>query len=70
MDSCLQAPKIVRFGLFEADFSAGELRKQGRRVKLQEQPLQLLAVLVQRAGQIVPREDLRKKCRAAHRPSG
>ena len=60
MDSCLQAPKSIRFGLFEADFTAGELRKHGRTVKLQEQPFQVLAVLLQRAGQIVPREDLRK----------
>lgn len=60
MDSCLQAPKSVRFGLFEADFAAGELRKQGRRVKLQEQPFQVLALLVQRAGQIVSREELQK----------
>ncbi len=60
MDSCLQAPKSVRFGLFEADFAAGELRKQGRRVKLQDQPFQVLALLVQRAGQIVSREELQK----------
>jgi DNA-binding winged helix-turn-helix (wHTH) protein len=60
MDSCLQAPQSVRFGLFEADFAAGELRKHGRRVKLQEQPFQVLALLVQRAGQVVPREELQK----------
>jgi Tol biopolymer transport system component/DNA-binding winged helix-turn-helix (wHTH) protein len=60
MDSCLQAPKSVRFGLFEADFAAGELRKHGRRVKLQEQPFQVLALLVQCAGQVVPRDELQK----------
>ena len=60
MDSCLQAPKSVRFGLFEADFALGELRKHGRRVKLQEQPFQVLALLIQRAGQVVTREELQK----------
>jgi Tol biopolymer transport system component/DNA-binding winged helix-turn-helix (wHTH) protein len=60
MNSWLQPPKSVRFGLFEADFATGELRKNGRRVKLQEQPFQVLALLVQRAGQVVPREELQK----------
>jgi Tol biopolymer transport system component/DNA-binding winged helix-turn-helix (wHTH) protein len=60
MDPCLRAPKGIRFGLFEADLVAGELRKHGRKVKLQEQPFQLLALLVQRPGQIVPREELQK----------
>jgi Tol biopolymer transport system component/DNA-binding winged helix-turn-helix (wHTH) protein len=60
MDSCLQAPKSVRFGLFEVDFASGELRKRGLRVKLQEQPFQVLALLIQRAGQVVPREELQK----------
>jgi Tol biopolymer transport system component/DNA-binding winged helix-turn-helix (wHTH) protein len=60
MDSCRQAPKSVRFGLFEANFATGELRKNGRRVKLQEQPFQVLALLVQRAGQVVSREELQK----------
>jgi len=60
VDSCSQAPKNVRFGLFEADFAAGELRKHGRTVKLQEQPFQVLALLIQRAGQVVSREDLQK----------
>src|SRR5579872_2196900 len=60
VDSCSQAPKNVRFGLFEADFAAGELRKHGRTVKLQEQPFQVLALLIQRAGQVVSREELQK----------
>jgi Tol biopolymer transport system component/DNA-binding winged helix-turn-helix (wHTH) protein len=60
MDSCLQAPKSVRFGLFEVDFASGELRKRGLRVKLQDQPFQVLALLIQRAGQIVQREELKK----------
>lgn len=60
MDLWLSGPKGVRFGLFEADFVAGELRKHGRKLKLQEQPFQVLALLVQHAGQVVPREELQK----------
>jgi len=56
----MQAPKSVRFGLFEADFAAGELRNHGRRVKLQDQPFQLLALLIHRAGQVVTREEVQK----------
>jgi cholera toxin transcriptional activator len=55
------AGKIVRFGVFTADLSAGELRKNGVRVRLQEQPFQVLAFLVERAGEVVTREELRQK---------
>src|SRR5208282_432508 len=47
------------FGVFEVDLAAGELRKNGARIRLQEQPLQVLATLLQNAGQVVTREDLR-----------
>jgi eukaryotic-like serine/threonine-protein kinase len=50
---------VVRFGMFEADLRTGELRKQGRRIKLQEQPFLVLKVLLGRAGEIVSREELR-----------
>ena len=60
LDSCSQAPKNIRFGLFEADFAAGELRKHGRTVKLQGQPFQVLTLLLHRAGQVVSREELQK----------
>ncbi len=53
--------KLVRFGVFEVDFEAGELRKNGARIRLQEQPFQVLAVLLERAGQVVTREELRQK---------
>jgi len=53
--------EIVRFGAFEADFRAGELRKNGAKVRLQEQPFQVLAVLLGNPGQVVSREELRKK---------
>jgi TolB-like protein/DNA-binding winged helix-turn-helix (wHTH) protein/Tfp pilus assembly protein PilF len=56
-----QAPSVVRFGVFEADFAAGELRRQGIKIKLQEQPLQILEVLLERPGEIVSREELQKR---------
>jgi TolB-like protein/Tfp pilus assembly protein PilF len=51
----------VRFGAFELDLRASELRKQGAKVKLQEQPFQILQVLLQRPGEIVTREELQQK---------
>jgi len=54
-----RAAGILRFGTFEVDLRAGELRKQGVRVKLQEQPFQVLTVLLQRPGEVVTREELR-----------
>jgi TolB-like protein/DNA-binding winged helix-turn-helix (wHTH) protein len=55
----------VRFGPFEVDPVSGELRKQGVRVKLQEQPLQILQVLLERPGDVVTREELRQRLWAA-----
>ena len=45
--------KIARFGVFELDISAGELRKNGRKLRLQEQPFQILALLLERAGDVL-----------------
>jgi Tol biopolymer transport system component/DNA-binding winged helix-turn-helix (wHTH) protein len=50
-----------RFGVFELDLRAGELRRNGSKVKLQEQPFQLLAELLDRPGQVVTREELRHR---------
>lgn len=50
---------IVRFGIFEVDLAGGELRKSGVRMRLQEQPFQVLCLLMQRSGKIVTREELR-----------
>jgi len=50
---------ILRFGTYELDLRAGELRKQGLRVKLQEQPFRLLTLLLEHAGEVVTREELR-----------
>ena len=51
----------LRFGVFELDPSAGELRKHGVRVRLQEQPFQVLTTLLEHPGEIVTREELQKK---------
>jgi TolB-like protein/DNA-binding winged helix-turn-helix (wHTH) protein/Flp pilus assembly protein TadD len=51
----------LRFSVFEVDLNAGELRKHGMRIRIQEQPFQLLATLIEHAGEVVSREDLQKK---------
>jgi len=56
-----RSPRVLRFATFAADVRAGELRRQGKRVKLQEQPFQVLVVLLQRAGNVVTREELRSQ---------
>jgi cholera toxin transcriptional activator len=53
--------RIVRFGVFELDRSAGELRKSGVKLRLQEQPFQLLALLIDRPGEVITRDELRQK---------
>lgn len=50
---------IVRFGIFEMDLNAGELRKNGNKLKLQRQPFEVLAALVQRSPEVLTREELR-----------
>jgi Tol biopolymer transport system component/DNA-binding winged helix-turn-helix (wHTH) protein len=52
---------VIHFGVFEVNLRAGELRRNGRKVKLQEQPFQILAMLLERRGEIVTREELRAK---------
>lgn len=54
-------PQLLRFSVFEVDLAAGELRKNGARLRLQEQPFQVLAVLLENAGRVVTRDDLRQK---------
>ena len=51
----------VRFGVFELDLRAGELRKHGLRIRIQEQPFQVLALLLEHPGDVVTREELQKK---------
>ena len=54
-------PRPVRFGDFEADFRAGELRKQGVKIKLQKQPFEVLGMLLERPREVVSREELRRR---------
>lgn len=54
-------PRILRFGVFEAEVRSGELRKNGIKIKLQEQPFQVLAALMERPGELVTREELRQR---------
>jgi cholera toxin transcriptional activator len=53
--------RLLRFGVFEVDVATGELRKNGARMRLQEQPFQVLAALLENAGQVVTRDQLRQK---------
>ena len=53
--------KKIRFGPFEADLGAGELRKNGRQLRMQEQPFQILVALLERPGEIVTRDELRER---------
>src|SRR5262250_840406 len=53
--------RIIRFSTFELNLLTGELRKSGQKVKLQEQPLQVLAALLERPGELVTREELRNR---------
>jgi DNA-binding winged helix-turn-helix (wHTH) protein len=56
-----QTPETFRFGEFELNVDAGELRRNNRRLKLQPQPFKLLVLLVRRAGNLVSREDIRRE---------
>src|SRR5437773_2381586 len=54
-------PRVLRFGVFELDRRSGELRREGLRVRLQEQPLRILEALLDARGQPVTREALRQR---------
>jgi DNA-binding winged helix-turn-helix (wHTH) protein len=56
-----QTPETFRFGEFELNVDAGELRRNNRRVKLQPQPFKLLVLLVRRAGNLVSRDDIKRE---------
>jgi len=61
MPDTTQAPAVRRFGAFEVNLQSGELRKNGMRLRLSGQPFQILAVLVERPGEVVTREELHSK---------
>src|SRR5882724_1399939 len=60
MEEIVHSSELFRFGTFEVDLRAGELRKNGVRLKLTGQPFQVLAILLERAGEVVTREELQK----------
>jgi TolB-like protein/DNA-binding winged helix-turn-helix (wHTH) protein/lipoprotein NlpI len=61
MDQPAQPVRLVRFGVFEVNFRSRELRKQGSKIKLQEQPFQILAMLLERPGDVFTREEICQK---------
>lgn len=60
MGSLQAPPALVRFGVFEADLRAGELRRNGIRVRLQDLPFRALTLLLSRPGEVITREEFRK----------
>jgi DNA-binding winged helix-turn-helix (wHTH) protein/Tol biopolymer transport system component len=56
-----ESPSLIRFGTFELEVRSGELRRNGSRIRLQDQPLQVLLTLLDRPGQVVTREELHAK---------
>lgn len=54
-------PPPIRFGIFEVDLASGELRKQGVRIKLQEEPFQALVALIEHPGEVLTREELQQR---------
>ena len=60
MKQAVQPFRRFKFGVFEADLRTGELTRLGKRVRLQEQPFQLLAMLLEKPGELVIREELRE----------
>src|SRR5208337_3097790 len=60
MSSAQVPPAVVRFGVFEADLRAGELRRSGVRVRLQDLPFRALTLLLSRPGEVIAREEFRQ----------
>ncbi len=56
-----RAPRVIRFGLYEADLAARELRREGSRVKLQDRPFEILTILLERPNEVVTREEFRER---------
>lgn len=61
MPSESQSPDLLRFSAYEVNLRAGELYKEGRKIRLQDQPFHILALLLENPGQVVAREELQKK---------
>ena len=61
MAEAVHSPRVVRFGTFEVDLLAGDLRKSGLKLRLTGQPFHVLAVLLERPGEVVTREELQRR---------
>ena len=61
MSSGISVPRVCRFGLFEADLTTGILKRHGIPLKVQEQPFRILGFLLERPGEVVLREEIRRK---------
>src|SRR6201987_5046710 len=61
MEQSTQSTQLLRFGNFEVNLRAGELWKAGRKRKLEGQPFSVLAILLERPGEVVSREELQKR---------
>ena len=61
MSPLSELPRVLRFGLFEVDLRGRELRRSGVKLKLQEQPFEVLSLLLERPGEVVTREELRDR---------
>jgi TolB-like protein/DNA-binding winged helix-turn-helix (wHTH) protein/Tfp pilus assembly protein PilF len=61
MEQSADSHRILCFGSFEVDIASGELRRQGLKIRLQDQPFRLLVLLLERAGDVVTREEVREK---------
>src|SRR5579863_9703198 len=61
VSSLPRPPRFLRFGPFELDVRAGELRKHGTRLRLRTQTLQILLILLEHAGEVVLREEIRQQ---------
>src|SRR5262249_35285764 len=57
----MSQPRIVRFGVFEVDLRSREVRREGRKVALQEKPFQVLAMLLDHPGEVVTRDELQQQ---------
>ena len=61
VEETIRAARLVRFGAFEVDLRAGELRKHGAKLKLTGQPLQVLTILLEQPNEVVTRDELQKR---------
>ena len=61
MAKIIRSPGFIRFGLFEVDLKNSELRKRGLKIKLQQQPFEVLVALLERPGEIVTLDELRQR---------